>query len=157
MEIVVPRSAGNARPIADQNAADSSASGDCTRSKGTGPAGTGPAGANKADANQAGANQAGTDAHDLLPGDPALPHVIVSDQVFADPAYQPVEFYGEQGRSPVIASCPHAGRTYPAALMRQTTQPLQALRGLEDFGVDCLLASLPDTGISLLVNRVARG
>ena len=152
MKILVPRSAGNVRPIADQNAADSSASGDGTRS-----AGTGPAGANQAGANQAGANLAGTDAHDLLPGDPALPHVIVSDQVFADPAYQPVEFYGEQGRSPVIASCPHAGRNYPAALMRQTTQPLQALRGLEDFGVDCLLASLPDTGISLLVNRVARG
>ena len=93
MEIVVPPSAGNARPIADQNAADSSASGDGTRSAGTGPAGTGPAGA----------NQAGTNANDLLSGDPALPHVIVNDQVFADPSYQPVEFYGEQGRSPVIA------------------------------------------------------
>lgn len=138
MEIMVPPPAGNARPIPDQPGTDEPVSADAVMR----PAEMGPT---------------ATETLASHPGDPALPHVIVSDQVFDDPAYQPVELYGEQGLSPVIASCPHAGRTYPAALMRQTAQPLQALRGLEDFGVDCLLGSLPDTGISLLVNRVARG
>ena len=93
---------------------------------------------------------------DLAHSDPFLPHVIVNDQVLGDPGYQPVDLYGQTGMTPVVASCPHAGRTYPAAMMRLTGQPISGLRGLEDFGVDCLLGALPSTGICLLVNRLSR-
>lgn len=87
---------------------------------------------------------------------PLLPHIIINDQVLDNPGYQPVDLYGQSGLTPVVASCPHAGRTYPAAMMRLTGQPVARLRGLEDFGVDCLLGALPATGICLLVNRLSR-
>ena len=93
---------------------------------------------------------------DLMHSDPLLPHVIINDQVLDDPDYLPVDLYGQSGVTPVLASCPHAGRSYPAAMMRLTGQPISGLRGLEDFGVDCLLGALPATGICLLVNRLSR-
>ena len=93
---------------------------------------------------------------DLAHSDPLLPHVIVNDQVLDDPGYQPVDLFGQSGITPVVASCPHAGRTYPAAMMRLTGQPISGLRGLEDFGVDCLLGALPTARICLLVNRLSR-
>ena len=65
---------------------------------------------------------------DLAHSDPFLPHVIVNDQVLGDPGYQPVDLYGQTGMTPVVASCPHAGRTYPAAMMRLTGQPISGLR-----------------------------
>ena len=88
----------------------------------------------------------------------ALPPVIVSDSVFSSQDYRPLEIY-ENGDSPspVVASCPHAGRSYPASLLESSCSKVDALRGLEDFGVDCLIAGLSGTGITCVVNRVARG
>ena len=87
-----------------------------------------------------------------------LPPVIVSDSLFASPAYQPLEIYDNgNSPSPVVASCPHAGRSYPASLLDSSCSEIDALRGLEDFGVDCLIAGLSGTGITCVVNRVARG
>jgi len=119
----------------------------------TDPAGTGASTAARADPATYAASPA---IADLAHSDPLLPHVIVNNQVLDDPGYQPIDFYGQSGITPVVASCPHAGRTYPAAMMRLTGQPVAGLRGLEDFGVDCLLGGLPATGICLLVNRLSR-
>ena len=94
-------------------------------------------------------------SHDF--NDPSLPPVIVGDALLADPGYAPFDvFDGGDAAGPVIASCPHAGRGYPAGMLAAATQPVEALRGLEDFGVDCLLSGLATCGITTLVNRLAR-
>ena len=103
-----------------------------------------------------GASNASIDTDPARQG-PLLPHVIVNDEVFNDPGYTPIDIYGQDGTAAIVASCPHAGRTYPAAMLHLADQPPGALRGLEDFGVDCLLGALPGAGISLVVNRLARG
>ena len=88
--------------------------------------------------------------------DATLPPVIISEAMIADPDYSPLDIYAASTASPVVVSCPHAGRTYPASMLNSASQPVEALRGLEDFGVDCLLSSLIAVGIPTLINRVAR-
>lgn len=89
--------------------------------------------------------------------DTALPTVIVPDTLLEDPGYDSFDIYETAGtQSAVVASCPHAGRGYPAGMLAAASQPVEALRGLEDFGVDCLLPSLATVGIPTLVNRVSR-
>ncbi len=88
--------------------------------------------------------------------DAALPPVIISEAMIADPDYTPLDIHAAGAASPVIVSCPHAGRTYPASMIDTAAQPVEALRGLEDFGVDCLLPDLISAGIPTVINRVAR-
>ena len=92
--------------------------------------------------------------------DAALPPVIISEAMIADPDYLPFDIYAASAASPVVVSCPHAGRTYPAsminAMINAASQPVEILRGLEDFGVDCLLPDLIAAGIPTVINRVAR-
>ena len=89
--------------------------------------------------------------------DPSLPTVIVGDALLADPGYAPFDIFdGGDAAVAVVASCPHAGRGYPAGMLAAASQPVEALRGLEDFGVDCLLPGLAGSGITTLVNRLAR-
>jgi len=91
-----------------------------------------------------------------------LDPVTVNDTIFDDPGYTPFDLYGMTGPTdaapalPVVASCPHAGRSYPASMLAASREPVGALRGLEDFGVDCLLPGLAQAGIPVLVNRLAR-
>lgn len=88
--------------------------------------------------------------------DAALAPVIISEARIADPDYSPLDIYAASMVSPVVVSCPHAGRTYPASMIDSASQPVDALRGLEDFGVDCLLPDLIASGIPTVINRVAR-
>lgn len=88
--------------------------------------------------------------------DAVLPPVIISEAMIADPDYAPFDIYAAGAASPVMVSCPHAGRTYPASMVNAASQPVDALRGLEDFGVDCLLSDLIGAGIPTVINRVAR-
>lgn len=88
--------------------------------------------------------------------DATLPPVIISEAMIADPDYVPFDIYAASTASPVVVSCPHAGRTYPASMINAASQPVEALRGLEDFGVDCLLPDLMAVGIPTVINRVAR-
>lgn len=89
--------------------------------------------------------------------DSALPPVIISESMIADPDYSPLDIFAASGAtSPVVISCPHAGRSYPSSMLTQAAQPLEALRGLEDFGVDCLVAELTAHGLPTVINRVAR-
>ena len=89
--------------------------------------------------------------------DMALPPVVVGDKLFEDPGYASFDIYeADIAQSAVVASCPHAGRSYPASMLANAVQPVDELRGLEDFGVDCLLPGLAGIGIPTLVNRVAR-
>ena len=93
--------------------------------------------------------------HDF--NDPTLPPVIVGEALLADPGYATFDIFDAgDAATAVIASCPHAGRGYPAGMLTAATQPIEALRGLEDFGVDCLLPGLATSGITTLVNRLAR-
>lgn len=88
---------------------------------------------------------------------PVLPPVIVGEALLADPSYQPFDIFdGGDAAVAVIASCPHAGRGYPAGMLDTAALPIEALRGLEDFGIDCLLPDLAASGITTLVNRLAR-
>ncbi len=90
-------------------------------------------------------------------GDTTLPPVLVGDKLFKDPSYVSFDIYETAAvQSAIVASCPHAGRGYPAGMIAMAAQPVEALRGLEDFGVDCLLPGLAAIGIPTLVNRVAR-
>ena len=91
-----------------------------------------------------------------------LDPVTVNDTIFDDPDYTPLDLYGIAGTAdtapalPVVASCPHAGRSYPASMLAASREPVGALRGLEDFGVDCLLPGLADAGIPTVINRLSR-
>ena len=88
--------------------------------------------------------------------DAALAPVIISEAMIAEPDYTPLDIYAAGTASPVVVSCPHAGRTYPASMIEIAAPPVEALRGLEDFGVDCLLPELVSAGIPTVINRVAR-
>ena len=89
--------------------------------------------------------------------DSSLPPVIISESMIADPDYSPLDIYAASGAaSPVVISCPHAGRSYPGSMLIQAAQPLEELRGLEDFGVDCLISELATSGLPTVINRVAR-
>lgn len=134
------------RVVTDQMAAEAAMptapSGDVGPSVQPGPAQTGPA-------------QRTDTLHDV--SDPSLPPVIVGDALLADPGYATFDvFDGGEAAVAVIASCPHAGRGYPAGMLAAASQPVEALRGLEDFGVDCLLPGLASCGITTVVNRLAR-
>ena len=58
--------------------------------------------------------------------------------------------------SPVIVSCPHAGRFYPEDLITAGSIGIEALRDLEDFAVDTLLDDLYNTNIGGICNQIAR-
>ena len=58
--------------------------------------------------------------------------------------------------SPVVVSCPHAGRFYPEDLITAGSVGVEALRDLEDFAVDTLLDELCDTNIGGICNQIAR-
>ena len=89
--------------------------------------------------------------------DAALPPVVISEAMICDPDYSPLDIYAASGAAvPVVISCPHAGRSYPSSMLTQAAQPLDALRGLEDFGVDCLVTELAGHGLPTVINRVAR-
>ena len=89
--------------------------------------------------------------------DSKLPPVVISESMIADPHYSPLDIYAASGSaSPVVISCPHAGRSYPSSMLTQAAQPLDELRGLEDFGVDCLVTELAAHGLPTVINRVAR-
>lgn len=89
--------------------------------------------------------------------DPKLPPVVISESMIADPDYSPLDIYAASGSAlPVVISCPHAGRSYPSSMLTQAAQPLDELRGLEDFGVDCLVTELAAHGLTTVINRVAR-
>jgi N-formylglutamate amidohydrolase len=57
---------------------------------------------------------------------------------------------------PVVFSCPHSGRVYPADFIANCAVTIEDLRGLEDFATDYLIAALPDLGIVTIHNIVAR-
>ena len=89
--------------------------------------------------------------------DTTLPPVVVADTLLEDPGYDTFDIYESAAiQSAVVASCPHAGRGYPAGMLAAASLPVEALRGLEDFGVDCLLPGLATVSIPTLVNRISR-
>ncbi len=62
--------------------------------------------------------------------------------VLGAPPFMPVETMlppPSSTRSAVVLSSPHAGRIYPAEFITASIADITALRGLEDFGVDCLI------------------
>jgi N-formylglutamate deformylase len=59
-------------------------------------------------------------------------------------------------QSPVIISCPHSGRIYPAEFLATCAVDLADLRGLEDFATDQLVIDLPSHGVTTLTNAMAR-
>ena len=58
--------------------------------------------------------------------------------------------------SAVVLSSPHAGRVYPAEFIAGSIADVTALRGLEDFGVDQLIGSVRDHGITCINNQISR-
>jgi N-formylglutamate amidohydrolase len=56
----------------------------------------------------------------------------------------------------VVLSSPHAGRVYPAEFIAASIADVNALRGLEDFGVDQLIGSVRDHGITCINNQISR-
>ena len=58
--------------------------------------------------------------------------------------------------SAVVLSSPHAGRVYPAEFIAASIADVTALRGLEDFGVDQLIGSIRDHGITCINNQISR-
>lgn len=83
---------------------------------------------------------------------------VVPAETLNNPDYSSVSVYhGIRGvLAPVVASCPHAGRDYPASLTEAATLPVAQMRGLEDFGVDHLLTGLAVHGITTVINKIAR-
>ncbi|MDP4632155.1 MAG: N-formylglutamate amidohydrolase [Porticoccaceae bacterium] len=58
--------------------------------------------------------------------------------------------------SALVLSSPHAGRVYPAEFIAASIADVNALRGLEDFGVDQLIGSVRDYGITCINNQISR-
>jgi N-formylglutamate amidohydrolase len=58
--------------------------------------------------------------------------------------------------SAVVLSSPHAGRVYPTEFIAASIADVTALRGLEDFGVDQLIGSVRDHGITCINNQISR-
>ncbi|HZG08337.1 MAG TPA: N-formylglutamate amidohydrolase [Allosphingosinicella sp.] len=58
--------------------------------------------------------------------------------------------------SPVVLSVPHAGRAYPAALLRASRLPLVRLETLEDRLVDHLVALTVEAGAAAIVAEAPR-
>lgn len=59
-------------------------------------------------------------------------------------------------QSPLVISCPHAGRIYPAEFVTDSAVDLAALRGLEDFATDRLVAGLAERGHATVITQIAR-
>ena len=59
-------------------------------------------------------------------------------------------------RSPIVLSCPHAGRIYPAEFIAASIADLTDLRGLEDFAVDQLIGGTLKHGVTCIINKIAR-
>lgn len=68
----------------------------------------------------------------------------------------PFVISGTLAGSPLLLSCPHAGRHYPAALGTLSRLPVDALRQLEDPHVDALLAPAVARGVPLIAATYAR-
>ena len=60
--------------------------------------------------------------------------------------------------TPVVISCPHAGRVYPTEFVDQLSLEVRQLRTLEDFAMDQLVQdSFASSGhFDCLINNVAR-
>lgn len=88
----------------------------------------------------------------------ALPVNIISTEEMQSPAYSPLSVRQAETPipAPVVASCPHAGRDYPAELVDAASLPVAHMRGLEDFAVDQLLGGLSQHGIATVINHIAR-
>ena len=77
----------------------------------------------------------------------AAPHFTAAE-ILTPPAHcQP---------SAVVLSSPHAGRVYPTEFIAASIADVTALRGLEDFGVDQLIGSVCDHGVTCINNRISR-
>ena len=61
-----------------------------------------------------------------------------------------------RAETPLVCAVPHAGRAYPAALMRDSAVPRSVLEGLEDRHADLLVHDLVADGAVAIVARVAR-
>ena len=90
------------------------------------------------------------------PMDPDLPPRLVPIAEFDAANYNAVQITNDTDAYPIVASCPHAGRDYPAEFTTLATVDIDALRGLEDFGVDQLLPGFIDHGITCITSNVAR-
>ena len=88
--------------------------------------------------------------------DGAFPGVIVDTKDLDTPIYTPVSLLCAATPAPVVASCPHAGRDYPAPLTEAAVVTVDDMRGLEDFAMDQLMGGLAAQGITCLINRLAR-
>lgn len=90
--------------------------------------------------------------------DGALDICVVPTATLSSPGYSSLTVHQGITRvlAPVVASCPHAGRDYPAALTEAATLPVAQMRGLEDFGVDHLITGLAAHGITTVINKIAR-
>ncbi|KIT15380.1 N-formylglutamate amidohydrolase [Jannaschia aquimarina] len=58
--------------------------------------------------------------------------------------------------SPLIASSPHSGRTYPADFVARTVLDERVIRSSEDAFVDILLERAPDLGVPLIAAEMPR-
>ncbi|MGA0310832.1 MAG: N-formylglutamate amidohydrolase [Candidatus Puniceispirillaceae bacterium] len=79
--------------------------------------------------------------------------------VLGAPPFMPVETIlppPSSTPSAVVLSSPHAGRIYPAEFITASIADITALRGLEDFGVDCLIGGVRAAGITCINNRITR-
>lgn len=79
--------------------------------------------------------------------------------VLGAPPFMPVETIlppPSSTPSAVVLSSPHAGRIYPAEFITASIADITALRGLEDFGVDCLIGGVREAGITCISNRITR-
>lgn len=88
--------------------------------------------------------------------DPELSPRPCDEATLTNELYRPVEFIRGDGRLPLVLSCPHAGRDYPQVMLEAAACSLDAMRGLEDFGVDQLVHGFAAEGVSCMVNQVAR-
>jgi N-formylglutamate amidohydrolase len=77
----------------------------------------------------------------------AAPHFTAVEILTPPSHYQP---------SAVVLSSPHAGRVYPAEFIAASIADVTALRGLEDFGVDQLIGSVLNHGITCINNLISR-
>ncbi len=93
-----------------------------------------------------------------IDSDGALAISVIPTEVINSPSYSSLTVHKSviNVLAPVVASCPHAGRDYPATLTETATLPVSHMRGLEDFGVDHLITGLAIHGITTVVNNVAR-
>ena len=86
-----------------------------------------------------------------------LPATIVETSALKAGDRAPLDIIQPTGApSPLVVSCPHAGREYPDAMMENVPGGLACLRGLEDFAVDRLLDGFTAHGATTVINRVAR-